>query len=150
MRVAPVMLTLFMIAAANSAAPSHASEQDGRSLHKQVRSGQRVRVYGYVQVDSKCRFSSPPTIQIVTPPTHGTVIAQSGDVVVRDQPRNSLNDCRGQSGPGMKIYYRANKDYTGPDSFSWTASYSNATVAHDTASVDVLAPHPGTAASDED
>lgn len=150
MRGLTAMTALCMVAAASSTVWAQASAQDGRSLHKQVHSGHRVRIYGYIQIDSKCRFNNPPTIQIVTPPAHGTVTTRLGDVIARDPPRNSLNDCRGHSGPGITIYYRPDKDYVGPDSFTWTTSYTNASVAHDSASVDVLPPQPSTAAPAED
>ena len=106
--IAAIVLELSTVAAL------HAQEPPAEPTR--VSPGASTRVWIMAAWDDNCRPLPAPKIEITAKPGKGTVSLQEGQSTTIRSSRSGT--CSGVKVPGTGIYYTANPDADGPDSFS--------------------------------
>jgi hypothetical protein len=136
--LAPSVRTISLPAAALVVACT-AKAQDspsGLTFKQTTSQGREARIHTYTQQRPDCSALGLLSINITTPPAHGTVSLRPGSIVVGDPPRFGGPDCRGKRIEGLGVRYTPAPGYVGADQFDWNVSYTSGT-GHDRAIVEV-------------
>ena len=105
------------LAAVALAIATHAGSQEAKGTR--VSPGASTRVYVMAAFDKDCVSLPKPDIAVTAPPAKGQVSFREGQVVVVQQSLSG--NCLGQRVTGTGVYYTANPNASGPDTFSITA-----------------------------
>jgi len=91
-----------------------------KHLKATVEPGGEVLICTHKRFDKLCRPRPVPHVEITRPPANGTVTLRPGTYVIENTWHPEAEDfCRGQSVPGIGIYYRANPTFRGGDTFEY-------------------------------
>jgi hypothetical protein len=86
-----------------------------------VPSGAKTQIVVHNSADSQCT-PRPVEISVLTPPAHGTVLAEPKDVVIRPvTPRGGQqpSPCVGKTVAGVAVFYQSTPGFVGTDSFRY-------------------------------
>jgi hypothetical protein len=75
------------------------------------KSGQDIRIAVFANVLPDCTGGPLPTVRLVTPPAHGTVIVKKGKLNA-----TNLKQCLSLEVPALVAFYKSASDYAGSDS----------------------------------
>lgn len=114
------LLTLCLVAPA-------ASAQDKTAAGTRVSPGASTRVFVMAAFGTDCGQLPAPAIQITVPPAKGAVSFREGQTTTVQYSLSGK--CTGTKVQGTGIYYTANADAQGPDTFSIEARLSTGEVA---------------------
>lgn len=127
MRTLPVFAVIFALA---GCAPLPAPTQDAapqsnapRSVTISVASGQRQRIDYINSLNPDCTSAGFATVQVIAPPTHGTLTTQPGSEYSTFPKDNQRYPCNLQKSPAMDVYYTSAPGFIGADSatIQWTS-----------------------------
>ncbi len=109
--------------------------QRDQTLHRTVDAGGELRVITYVDFHRDCKQMPPPNVVLRTPPAHGTVSLRPGPFSPTSISEGA-SDCRGQTYPGIGVWYVPEPGFHGTDRFDWDVMRERS-VSRDTAIVSV-------------
>jgi hypothetical protein len=118
MRVTPSIVCCVAVLLAFAVCSSDAAER--KFMRAKVEPGGEVLVAHHKKWDKDCQPLTVPTIKITRPPANGTAAIRSGTFIIKElwHP-DAETACRGQSVPGLGVYYRANPTFRGVDTFEY-------------------------------
>jgi hypothetical protein len=118
MRVATSIVCCVAVLLALTVCSSEAAERKFRKA--KVEPGGEVLVVNHKRWDKGCLPLPVPTIKITRPPANGTATIRPGTFVIDELWHPDAESiCRGQSVPGLGVYYRANPTFKGVDTFEY-------------------------------
>jgi hypothetical protein len=85
------------------------------SWTKTTSSGKPVLLSDHYQVDPNCTFLTPPPVQIVSGPAHGTTRIELAKVYPSFKPDNVRYKCNSVQGNGIRVYYTPSPGFKGDD-----------------------------------
>lgn len=131
-----VTLALSALALTMASPFEHATRaQEAAKGATRVLPGGTTRVYVMAAFDKNCSALPAPSIAITTPPGKGRVTFREGQSITVQQ--SSAGTCVGQKVAGTGIYYTANDQASGPDTFSITARLSTGETASRTFNLNI-------------
>jgi hypothetical protein len=79
--------------------------------------GATVKGGFWLAINPDCSSMGQSVTRIVTPPAHGAIRFAKEGIFPNFTPPNPRVACNRQKVPGVQVYYRANADYLGADSY---------------------------------
>jgi hypothetical protein len=116
------------LAEESAAAPALPNLAEPAVLSKFGNANHEIMVRGHTQTDENCVFRQLPDLRLDAPPRHGVLcLRPADDVPIRyllsgATERGRL--CLGKRVSGVRIFYLPHHDYTGADTFRYTALFS--------------------------
>jgi|GEM_PF-3219630 len=119
---AAICLTIAMAVAAAWPASaqksrSQATEEAPVIAKRSLFSGSESRVAELGWISPDCSTSTPD-IRVVKTPTHGELRFEEAKAVVSADQTALQKQCHGKPLDALRVYYKANADYTGGDAFT--------------------------------
>jgi hypothetical protein len=93
------------------------AEQAPTAVKRSLFSGSESRVAELGWLSADCSTSTPD-IRVVRNPSHGEVRFEEAKSVVSADKSALQKQCHGKPIEALRVYYKANSDFTGSDSFS--------------------------------
>jgi hypothetical protein len=94
-----------------------ATEEAPVNAKRSLFSGSESRVAELGWLSPDCTTSTPD-IRVVKAPSHGELRFEEAKVVVSADQTALQKQCRGKPVDALRVYYKANTDYTGGDAFT--------------------------------
>ena len=94
-----------------------AAEQAPVVAKRSLFGGSELRVAELGWLSPDCTTSTPD-IRVVKTPSHGEVRFEQAKAVISADQTALQKQCHGKSVDALRVYYKANSDYTGDDAFT--------------------------------
>ncbi len=94
---------------------AYAASSDDYSGKVTVLNGHEVSLFGHSDLNPDCTKFGYSTITSVVRPSHGTIRMAHQKIFAVFGATNPRYQCNTKGGPGIRVYYRANKGYHGSD-----------------------------------
>jgi hypothetical protein len=127
------LVAVVTVALAQKPLPQRLSHE--HTFQRSVRAGGEVRIFTYARWHRDCSPAEPPSIEILTPPAHGTTSIRPAPLTV-DQIREGEADCTGKTYTGTSLRYAPTAGFHGTDRFDWNV-YGTSEISHDSVVVEV-------------
>ena len=118
-------LDIIIVGLALIGAQTVSAQEAGKATR--VSPGGTTRVYVMAAFDTACQPLTAPKIDITALPQKGKVSFREGQSITVQQ--SAAGTCIGQKVPGTGIYYTANEQASGPDTFTISARLSTGETA---------------------
>jgi hypothetical protein len=133
-RASPVAALLLLATACTALA------QDSRTIevNKRTTQGREVRLSTEVSWDHQCQRQGTPQVEVVGPPSSGTIDLRPASKVVEGSLVGSTS-CSGIRFEGIGIYYTPQPSFEGTDRVLYDVRFPNGSTLHFVANVKVAA-----------
>ena len=113
-----VQAALIAAALAGAAPAALAQAVTSSRFYRVVARGQRVKISSIATLDPDCRSQGRVTINLIEAPRGGEVGVSYGSDFVTYVPPNPRAACNSRRVPATLLFYRANADFVGNDTFA--------------------------------
>lgn len=128
----PVAALVLLVAA-------HAEEASPIQVNRHTTAGREVRLGTEVSWDGQCQRLGTPQVQVVGPPSSGTISLRPASKVVEGNLVGTTS-CTGMRFEGVGIYYAPQPDFEGSDQVLYDVRFPNGSTLHFVAHVEVRPP----------
>lgn len=115
-----LMIALTLAAASPTSAQKsrlQATEEAPVNAKRSLFSGSKSRVAELGWLSPDCTASTPD-VRLVKAPSHGELRFEEAKVTVSADKTALQKQCHGKSVDALRVYYKANSDYSGGDAFT--------------------------------